>query len=284
MLFSKILVPVDGSVCSQRAVDYALWLAQDLGAGVSAQHVIDPRLLELIIAPEFAETLGFGASVNAAEKVMAALKVIGQTILDLVKKEGQGNIEVETFLDYGMTVEQIVKRSVSHDLVIIGHRGNIAEKTITTGMIGSVAERTVLLSKKPVLVAVNPIKDIKEIAVAFDGSEAARGALLLAAALATKTGKELKAIVVAPTASKEHLADARLTVEQGARLLGTAETNSPFSIVEGPTTTSILKYANGAGALLIIGAYGYRTPEENVLGSTTTGIIRRAETSVLIYR
>src|SRR5208283_182295 len=80
MLFDKILVSVDGSVCSQVAVDYALWLAGDLGASVSAQHVMDPRLLALIIAPEFAENLGFGASINAAEKVTAALKIIGNTV------------------------------------------------------------------------------------------------------------------------------------------------------------------------------------------------------------
>jgi nucleotide-binding universal stress UspA family protein len=240
--------------------------------------------LELIIAPEFADSLGFGASVNAAEKVMGALKAIGMTILDLVKKEGKGTLEIETFLDYGMTVEQIVKRSGTHDLVVIGHRGKGPVRTLTAGMIGSVAERTVLLSKKPVLVAVSPVKDVKEFAVAFDGSEPARGALLLAESLAKKTGKKLKAIVVAPTGSKEHVAEANLTAEQGARLLGITEKDSVFSVVEGPTTTTILKYAIDAGALLIVGAYGYRTPEENVLGSTTTGIIRRTETSVLIYR
>jgi nucleotide-binding universal stress UspA family protein len=284
MLFDKILVSVDGSVCSQLAVDYALWLAGDLGASVSAQHVMDPRLLALIIAPEFAENLGFGASINAAEKVTAALKMIGNTVLDLVKKEAHGLVDVQTFLDYGLIVEKIVERAQAHDLAIVGHHGREATKTLTDTMIGSVAERVVLLSKKPVLVATHPARDIEEIAVAFDGSEASRGALLLGEALATRTKKKLKAMVVAQSESTAHLADAQLTVEQGTRLLDKSEAELTFSIVAGPTTATILNWVKATGDLLIIGAYGYRTPEENVLGSTTTGVIRRAKTSVLIYR
>jgi len=40
-LFSKILVPVDGSVNSYRALDAALLLSEKLGAKVTAIHVME---------------------------------------------------------------------------------------------------------------------------------------------------------------------------------------------------------------------------------------------------
>ncbi|MDR3612207.1 MAG: universal stress protein [Candidatus Obscuribacterales bacterium] len=284
MLLTKILVPVDGSTYSQLAIDYAFWLAEHLDGSVTAQHIIDPRLLDMIIAPEFAASLGFAATIDASDKALVALKMIGKTILDLVKREAKDKVEVETFLDVGWILEQILERSAAHDLVIVGHHGKRAEGTLANTMIGSVAERVAVLSKKSVLVATKPIVDVKEIAVAFDGSESSRGALLLAESLAIKTKKPLKAVVVAQSESKEHMAAAHLTVEQGSGVLREMNGQAVFSILQGSTTKTILRYVTSSDALLILGAYGYRTPEENVLGSTTTGVIRQASTSVLIFR
>ena len=108
------------------------------------------------------------------------------------------------------------------------------------------------------------------------------GALLLGKALSDKIGKPLKAATVAH--GQETLGEARLTVEQGLRLLGSPDRQDIFSILQGPTTSSLLKHAEAENALLIVGAYGFRSPEDNVLGSTTTGIIRSAKCSVLIFR
>jgi nucleotide-binding universal stress UspA family protein len=238
----------------------------------------------MIIAPEFAENLGFATTVDASEKARIALQTIGETILDLVRKEAKDKVEVETLLDFGWIVEQILERAAAHDLVIVGHHGKRAEGTLANTMIGSVAERVAVLSKKSVLVATHPVVDVKEIAVAFDGSEPSRGALLLGESLAMKTNKPLKAVVVAQSGAKEHMAEAHLTVEQGSRVLREMSGKEVFSILEGSTTKTILGYATASRALLILGAYGYTTPEENVLGSTTTGVIRRASTSVLIVR
>jgi nucleotide-binding universal stress UspA family protein len=284
MPLTNILVPVDGSTYSQRAIDYAFWLAQHIDGSVTAQHIVDPRLLDMIIAPEFAASLGFATTVDASEKARLALETIGKTILDLFRKEAKDKVEVETLLDFGSIIEQILERAVAYDLVIVGHHGKRSEGTLANTMIGSVAERVAVLSKKSVLVATHPVVDVKEIAVAFDGSEPSRGALLLGESLAIKTNKPLKAVVVAQSGAKEHMAGAHLTVEQGSRVLRKMSGKDVFSILEGYTTKTILDYATSSRALLILGAYGYRTPEENVLGSTTTGVIRRARTSVLIFR
>ena len=87
LIENKILVTVDGFRRSQIAIDYALWLGKALNATIFAQHVIDPHLMDLLIAPEFAECLGFATSVDSAERVEAALRKIGSVILELFSKQ-----------------------------------------------------------------------------------------------------------------------------------------------------------------------------------------------------
>jgi len=57
-----------------------------------------------------------------------------------------------------------------------------------------------------------------------------------------------------------------------------------FSIKVGPVGKTILDEAEALDALLVIGAYGFKDPEDNVMGSTTTQIIRSTRASVLVYR
>lgn len=283
MPFKKVLVSVDGSPCSQIAVEYALWLSDFIDLELSAQHVVDPRVANLIVSPGFAEHLGFSASVDVLDKVLTSLEGIGELILDLVRKQAEGRAEVQTILDVGWVVDQIVARAEENDLLIVGHHGPGEPRPITEQLIGSVAERVIVRSHVPVLVAGKPIRDIVQIMVAFDGSEPARGALLLAEALAVQTKKPLQVVTVIP--SKDKLADAHATVEQGHALLRHFQDESSiFTVREGPTTPTLLGHAGATGSLLVVGAYGFRTPEDNVLGSTTTAVVRKAETSVLIFR
>lgn len=44
-MYSRILVPIDGSPTSQRGLDEALALAERLGASLQLLHVVDARLL-----------------------------------------------------------------------------------------------------------------------------------------------------------------------------------------------------------------------------------------------
>lgn len=281
MPFKRILVALDGSAYSKIAIDYGLWLASKCQASVTGLHVVDPRLIDLIISPQLSEALGFSKSVDTAEKVSAAMEEIGTLILKLFREQTEGKAPSQSALEVGWVVESIRNRAQDHDLVIVGHRGS-KDPGPAELLIGSVAERVVLCAGKPVLVASHPIGEVKEITVAFDGSEPSRGALLLGEALSIKTGLPLRAITaVLPGHSPT---ESRLTVEQGQSVLREQKSADIFITVERPAPDSVLKHAHLHGSLIVLGAYGFRTPEENVLGSTTTSIIRRAKNSVLVFR
>jgi nucleotide-binding universal stress UspA family protein len=283
MPFKKILVALDGSSTSKIAADYAFWLASNLDATVAGQHVVDPRLVEMFVAPEFAEELGFSRSADTADKVFAALRKIGRVILQVFAEEAYAKgFTTKTFLDEGYTVEEILKYAEQFDLLVMGHHGQGQAKRPTEATLGSVAERIASGSSKSVLIAVEPINQIKRVLVAYDGSEPSRGALLMAENLAKRTNSKFNAVTVIPSQSAAK--DATLLVEQGEACLRETWKEEVFAVKKGAIAKTLLENANRSHSLLVLGAYGYRDPEKNVLGTTTTKVIRETKGSVLVYR
>ncbi len=283
MTFEKILVALDGSKSSQTAAEYAFWLAYKLGSSVTGQHVVDPRLVNLFIAPEFGEELGLGKAVVTRERVLRALKKIGKVILKCFKEEGKRReIEIETRLDEGYIVEEIVEYSRKQDLVIMGHANYEDQRRPANLLIGSVAERVLTNAYCPVLIAVQPIEDLDEIVVAYDGSEASRGALLMGENLAKNSGVKLRAIIV--LADEKKKSEAEFLVQQGNSFLRETWAEEVFSIEQGTPSATLLQSVKNTNSLLVIGAYGFKEPERNVLGSTAAKVVREIEKSILVYR
>lgn len=282
MPFKKILVALDGSKNSQVAADYAFWLASTLNAELTGQHVVDPRLVDYFIEPEFAEELGYSRSVETSEKVFFALRRIGKTILNIFSQEGLSRgVTTVPVLSEGYIPEEILQLSGEFDLLVVGHRGRYEHKLPARVFLGSIAERLARDSKTPVLISRQPYREIKQVLVAFDGSEASIGALLMAENLAKRLNIPLRAVT--SIATPEHHAEAQLMIEKGESFLKQERSSGVFSILEGDATETILKEAQ-QNSLLIVGAYGYATKEQNVLGSTTGSIISRSLSTVLIYR
>lgn len=283
MLFDNILVALDGSSNSRNAAEYAFWLASNLDAQLTGQHVIDPRLVDLFISPEFAEELGFACSVDTSEKVFSALRRVGRVILDLYVREAhERGLSVDTHLDEGYIVECILGRLKDYDLLVMGHKGREDSTMPLNIVIGSVAERVVVNSKKSVLIASRPLKEIEQILVAYDGSEPSRGALLMAESLAKNTNCKLKAITVVP--SNQELKLAKVVGQDGEKYLREYWGENVFLQQEGETSESLLEYAQSTNSLLVLGAYGFNEKETRELGSTATQVIRRAVASTLVFR
>jgi len=285
MTFKNILVALDGSKNSQIAAEYGFWLASALGAKLAGQHVVDPRLVDLFIEPQFAEELGYQEFTNSSDKVFNALRKIGNVILEMFATEAIGRgLRTTVFLDEGSIVDEILNYAGEFDLLIMGHRGKEQSKLPTQLMLGSVAERVVVGAPVPVLVSVQPVHMLSQILVAFDGSEPSRGALLMAEHLAKETESKLKAVTVIPDATTKAKIHAKTLIDEGQSLLREKHDEEVFQIKEGAVAKTILDYAGFSNSLLVLGAYGYSDPEENVLGSTTTRVIRQTKTSVLVYK
>lgn len=136
--FQRIVLPVDGSDGSARAVKKALSLARETGVDVTALHVMDiPYLASTDLNYTYPDLLEI-------------IKKRGDEVLDEVKKQGSKlGVHVKTKLVDGIPDDQIIKEAKKDDLIIMGCKGKTALSRI---LVGSVCEKVLHHAKSPVMI------------------------------------------------------------------------------------------------------------------------------------
>jgi nucleotide-binding universal stress UspA family protein len=137
MLYQKILVPVDGSICCRGALSEAIKLSQLTGGVITVIHAYE------------AESPSVMSSNQAFhESLLANGKKVAAEAQKLAETEG---VSVETLLVEGDAAYQIVKtaKEDGFDLIVIGARG----RSKLSGLIlGSVSQDVIKKAHCPVLV------------------------------------------------------------------------------------------------------------------------------------
>ncbi len=142
-LFSRILVPVDGSRFSMKAVELANRIAMIHHAEVRLIHVVDSVVMDQLCR----------FSREPHEKIHANMERSGKAFLeDMAGRLGRGGVRVSTVLREGTPHEVILRESEDWgaDLIVIGKLG---KRGVSRILLGSVAERIVEFAGVPVLVA-----------------------------------------------------------------------------------------------------------------------------------
>ncbi|MEM3613388.1 MAG: universal stress protein, partial [Candidatus Bathyarchaeia archaeon] len=110
-MFSKILVPLDGSEHSLRALDIAIQIAKKFDGKITLIHVYSVSVRPVVV-PE-PSTLTPGIPIMAPteySRVTEAVREAGARILAQGKEKAKAEgVEVETLLREGHVVHEIVK-------------------------------------------------------------------------------------------------------------------------------------------------------------------------------
>lgn len=138
-MFSKILVPVDGSVNSKRAFNLALYLSKNLKGEITVLHVADAPPTVYLQSQKVLDEL--------LEKYSKARENVFDEYKDLAEKE---SIKIKTKLVFGDAVKEIIKFSLKDEsnVIVIGNRGRGHLKEM---IIGSVSSAVIHDTKCPVL-------------------------------------------------------------------------------------------------------------------------------------
>jgi nucleotide-binding universal stress UspA family protein len=137
-MFNNILLAVDGSEYSHRAIEYARSLTELYGANLWLVHVFSNT----------SDLLGY----EDFEKLYAKRKSAGQAVLDSAKKIlGSTTFKVHEELLEGSEAEAILSTAENNqvDLIVMGTRGFGAVKGL---LVGSVSRKVIHLSNCPVMV------------------------------------------------------------------------------------------------------------------------------------
>jgi nucleotide-binding universal stress UspA family protein len=136
-----ILVPVDGSDCSMRALDFAVELASSLAAEIVVCHVLD---LSRAAAMS-------GGAAQLVEESMELLRTEGKEILDRAVARAGTKVHVSTRVPEGAPVEQIERLAAElpATFIVLGSHGRTGLDRL---LMGSVAEGVVRAASVPAMV------------------------------------------------------------------------------------------------------------------------------------
>jgi nucleotide-binding universal stress UspA family protein len=141
MSMRRILVGVDGSEPSLKAARLATEIAIRFGARLTLAYVV-PRL---VLPPD-----AYGLTMVEVEEEHRAFGE--RTLTEAITKLGESGVEVEPLVLSGPPAESLAEAATAPDidLVVVGSRGRAAVARV---LLGSVTDRLVHISTKPVLVS-----------------------------------------------------------------------------------------------------------------------------------
>ncbi|MCX7827162.1 MAG: universal stress protein [Verrucomicrobiae bacterium] len=280
-MIKSILLCTDGSDYANISGDYAIWLAQKLGARIVALHVTDIRLLEGPLLADLSGAIGAQPYQALLPQLQEMQKQRGGVILEAVADRcRKAGVPCSTLYRTGGLVETICDEEKRTELVVLGQRGEHAKWV--GEFLGSSVERVVRGSIKPCLVTPGAFREIRHVLMAYDGSAQSSKSLQVACDLCQALNLALSIItVVAKTLEpgvSNPLDDAvRMAMDHG--LKPSAET------LVGHAEQQILDFAKRAQAdLIVMGAYGHTRIRELILGSTTSHVVRKSVVPVLLTR
>src|SRR5262249_2995667 len=136
----RILVPTDFTESSDRALDYAIALAERLGAKVAVMHAYE---IPIVGFPD-------GALVATADIAAKISDASTQALQTIVERYAERGVELESILREGAAYEEIgkVADAINADLIVIGTRGR---RGLARALLGSVAENVIRTATRPVL-------------------------------------------------------------------------------------------------------------------------------------
>jgi len=127
-LFSKILVPIDGSDNSYRALDAALFLSEKLGSNITVLHVMEQVPITHIESQKLLSEL--------LENYKKENQDILSKCLEIARKKG---VTINTILLQGNPASIILdfSKKEKYDIVIMGSRGMGKFKELILGSVSS---------------------------------------------------------------------------------------------------------------------------------------------------
>ncbi|HEU4642046.1 MAG TPA: universal stress protein [Gemmatimonadaceae bacterium] len=304
-----VLVPVDGSPESERAVPVALALARARGGTVRAAHVFVP-----IGAAAARSDEENGMAVALEEALREESRVYVREAADRLATEAPGT-EVDFIDAYGVRSPFGETARVVAALLLHAERWRVGLIVMTThgrgglsrAWLGSVADGITRESRIPLLLirpATEPPRSggFLRIVVPLDGSGAAEEAIPWALSLAAPAGAHITLVrvvtprrVLARPAPVARVDAGALTLESEhaaselsmsvARISSECVTADTAVLVDERPARAILDLARHVGAdLIAMSTHGRGGVRRLVLGSVADKVVRGADAAVLLIR
>lgn len=282
-----LLVCTDGSAYAPSLYDHALWSARRLGAALHVVHLVEPAPIlpltgDYIGVMEADAHLQLRTELAELDKTRARLaETRGRAVLDSALAHLLGGgfpaAQIRVELIHGPLAETIARLASTHDLALVGKRGETHSGDYP---LGDNLERIVRTSPHPVLVASRAFQPPERFLLAYDGGPAADKAVTHLVESPFLRG--LPCHLLAVGAPEEVRESAFIAARDRLAAAGYAVR---AEIVPGfPNEVIAETVRREHMSLLVMGAYGHGRVRRFFLGSTTTDMIRDCTIPLLLFR
>jgi nucleotide-binding universal stress UspA family protein len=271
------LVPVDSSAHAQSALSHALALGKVYQARITGLYVLDIRYLEMPPYLDYSYTFEAVPPTMVTLDVMEKFRVKSERLLNDVREAVEREVlPVEVRTEEGVPSQVIADVGASHDLVVMGKRGEHAKWG--RDLLGTTSEQVVHRSATPVLLAESEYRPMHKAVVLFDGSHPANRALKLAADVAAHAKMSLKVVTADDDASQGDF-----TQEEAKAYLSPLPLEVSYAVVPGRADKAAAGVLGEEPAdLVIMGMRGHSALHDFILGSTAEQLMRAVEIPVLL--
>jgi len=279
-MISKILIPVDGSTNSFKALEYGIYIARILEASLIGVHVVDVNLIQGPVLTDISGSVGMPPYDGYFEAIETSLSEKADFILkDFSHRCRHEGIKAETKKSIGKISQVIIEEGQNADLIVMAKKGEHFHLK-EGGLLGSVAEAVVRNSGKPVMITPENFLEIESMGVAYDGSDPAKKALKLSLDLSENTAWPLTAVIISSDSQKS-----AALANEVEDMLENHPADCAIIILQGKETEEILNYIKeGSVELMVMGAFGHNRLRSLILGSTTSQVIQKSPIPVLLTR
>jgi nucleotide-binding universal stress UspA family protein len=298
-MFSKLLIPLDGSKTAEKALPYARYLAQDKNLLIELLAVVDVANMATHITAERALHLDtmVDDAVRASEKYLQAIA----GTLPAAK--------IKSVVESGRPEEVIIEKAAAEQNTLITMATH-GRSGMNRWLLGSVAEKVLRGTSNPVLLIrarentrTEDGPTLKSLIVPLDGSDLAERVLPTAVELAKQRNLEIVLIRAynIPTTAYAGVEGYALPMddllkgmrEEACEYLENKATDVKklgigrvsFTAKEGLAADEIISFAKTLpGGLIAMSTHGRSGVRRWVLGSITETVVRHSENPVLVIR
>lgn len=280
---AKVVACIDGVGAMAEAIcDTAAWASAKLEAPLLLLHVLDKREFPTTDEAPLSGEIGLGAR----EALLEQLASLDEQRAKLARE--QGRIMLDAALDRAKQDSAFEPSAMQrHDNLITAlqelqpqTRLLVLGKGTQGDALGVHIEPAVRALHRPILLTDKPLVDPKRFLLAFDGSPTARKTLDMVATSPLLKGCECRLLMVGPSTF-----DTRQELDKVAQTLIEAGFAVTTELLAGEADEVIIQQLNASQSdLLVMGAYGHSRIKHLLIGSTTSTLVRKASTPMLLLR
>ncbi len=279
-MLRRILVGLDGSSYSSAAVEFSLWMAQEMNAQLVGIGIVDEQTIR---APE---PVPLGAGHFKADRdrciVADAHSKVESFLSEFCADCQDMGVEYDAIKCTGLPSTEILLQAQRYDLIVLGQRTYFSYFYFETNGRACDTLTTVLRSSpRPIIAVPEQFRMGESVLLAYDGSLPATRSMQLFQCLDLAGFKHVYVISI-----KSDFNVAQQCVEHAAEYLQQHQVHVhhlPMESYASPANV-ILKQIEGLNpSLLVIGAFGHSILREFIHGSTTLKLLEESPLPVFVY-